>query len=375
MHMKDTLARLPYRLALASACAVLAACGAREPAEPPPRPAPAITVRPDAQAAVWTVPGMIAAPESTPLSFRQAGLILQRHAGLGDAVRAGQVLAELDPDPWRQNLESAQALYQAAREALDVAERQWRRDRTQGREGLIAQSQAEQTRGQLAQARAQYEQARQGLAHARDQMAYTQLTAGRDGVIVAEQARTGQNVAAGQPVYTLAWGDGLEVVADLPARRVAAIEPGQQAEIEPVAMPGTRLPARVREVARAADPATLGFRVKLRLDAVDPALRQGMTATVRFRTNESSGARYTLPATALFHRGDHPAVWVVGADGALALRTVEVAAYGADTVTVSGGIEPGQVVLAQGAHTVSEGQRVETVPYRPHAAAPAGDGR
>ena len=65
----------------------------------------------------------------------------------------------------------------------------------------------------------------------------------------------------------------------------------------------------------------------------------------------------------------------MGADGALALRTVEVAAYGADTVTVSGGIEPGQVVLAQGAHTVSEGQRVETVPYRPHAAAPAGDGR
>src|SRR5690606_32973085 len=126
MHMKDTLARLPYRLALSSACAVLAACVAREPAEPPTRPAPAITVRPDAQAAVWTVPGMIAAPESTPLSFRQAGLILQRHAGLGDAVRAGQVLAELDPDPWRQNLESAQALYQAAREALDVAERQWR---------------------------------------------------------------------------------------------------------------------------------------------------------------------------------------------------------------------------------------------------------
>src|SRR5690606_41983138 len=103
-----------------------------------------------------------------------------------------------DPDPWRQDLESAQALYKAAREALDVAERQWRRDRTQGREGLIAQSQAEQTRGQLAQARAQYEQARQGLAHARDQMVYTQLTAGRDGVIVAEPARTGQDGAAGQ---------------------------------------------------------------------------------------------------------------------------------------------------------------------------------
>ena len=373
--MKDILARPPYRLVLIAVCAALSACGAREQAEPPPRPAPTVEVRPDADPAVWTAPGVIAAPESMPLSFRQAGLILQRHAGLGDAVRAGQLLAELDPEPWRQNLAAAQAAHQAAREALDVAERQGRRDQAQGREGLIAQAQAEQTRAQLAQARAQYEQARQALARARDQMAYTRLAAGHDGVIVAEQAGTGQNVAAGQPVYTLAWGDGLEAVADLPARRVAGIAPGQAAEVEPMALPGVRLPARVREVARAADPASLGFRVKLRLDAADPALRLGMTATVRFRAPAAGAPRYTLPATALFHRGDGPAVWVVGAGGALALRPVEVAAYGADTVTVAAGIEPGQIVLAQGAHTVSEGQRVQAVPYRPHAAAPAGGGR
>ncbi|MHA3904347.1 efflux RND transporter periplasmic adaptor subunit [Castellaniella sp. WN] len=373
--MKDILARPSYRLALATACVALAACGVREPAEPPPRPAPTVVVRPDAHPGVWTAPGVIAAPESTPLSFRQAGLILRRHAGLGDAVRAGQVLAELDPGPWRQNLESAQALHQAAREALDVAERQWRRDQAQGREGLIAQAQAERTRGQLAQARAQFEQARQVLAHARDQMGYTRLTAGHDGVIVAEQAWTGQNVAAGQPVYTLAWGDGLEAVVDLPERRVAEVEPGQAAEVEPVARPGMWLSARVREIARAADPANLGFRVKLRLDSAAPALRLGMTATVRFRAPETAGARYTLPATALFHREDRPAVWVVGADGTLVPRTVEVAAYGADTVTISSGVEPGQVVLAQGAHTVSEGQRVEATPYRPHAAAPGGDSR
>ncbi|WP_368648193.1 efflux RND transporter periplasmic adaptor subunit [Castellaniella ginsengisoli] len=377
--MKDTLVRPSYRsarqAALMAACVVLAACGARDPAEPPPRPAPTVEIQPDAHAVAWTSPGVIAAPESTPLSFRQAGLVLRRHAGLGEAVRAGQVLAELDPAPWRQNLASAQARYEAARVARDVAERQWRRDRAQGSEGLIAQAQAEQTRGQWAQARAEFEQASQALAHARDQMAYTRLTAGHDGVIVAEQAAAGQNVAAGQPVYTLAWGDGLEVVVDLPERRVAGVELGQAAEVEPVARPGVRLTARVREIARAADPASLGFRVKLRLDAPDPALRLGMTATVRFLASAAAGARYTLPATALFHQGDRPAVWVLDDQGALALRTVEVAAYGTETVTLSAGVAPGQIVLAQGAHTVSEGQRVEAVPYQPRAAAPGGDGQ
>jgi len=57
------------------------------------------------------------------------------------------------------------------------------------------------------------------------------------------------------------------------------------------------------------------------------------------------------------------------------LRAVEVAAYGTDTVTLAAGIAPGQIVLAQGVHTVSEGQRVEAVPYQPRAAAPGGDGR
>ncbi|WP_368648632.1 efflux RND transporter periplasmic adaptor subunit [Castellaniella ginsengisoli] len=377
--MKDTLVRPSYRsarqAALMAACVVLAACGARDPAEPPPRPAPTVEIQPDAHAVAWTSPGVIAAPESTPLSFRQAGLVLRRHAGLGEAVRAGQVLAELDPAPWRQNLASAQARYEAARVARDVAERQWRRDRAQGSEGLLAQAQAEQTRGQWAQARAEFEQASQALAHARDQMVYTRLTAGHDGVIVAEQAAAGQNVAAGQPVYTLAWGDGLEVVVDLPERRVAGVELGQAAEVEPVARPGVRLTARVREIARAADPASLGFRVKLRLDAPDPALRLGMTATVRFLASAAAGARYTLPATALFHQGDRPAVWVLDDQGALALRTVEVAAYGTETVTLSAGVAPGQIVLAQGAHTVSEGQRVEAVPYQPRAAAPGGDGQ
>jgi RND family efflux transporter MFP subunit len=377
--MKDTLVRPSYRsvrqAALMAACVALAACGGREPAEPPPRPAPTVQVQPDAHAVVWTAPGVIAAPESTPLSFRQAGLVLRRHAGLGEAVRAGQVLAELDPAPWHQNLASAQARYEAARVARDVAERQWRRDRAQGSEGLIAQAQAEQTRGQWAQARAEFEQASQALAHARDQMTYTRLTAGHDGVIVAEQAAAGQNVAAGQPVYTLAWGDGLEVVVDLPERRVAGIELGQAAEVEPVARPDVRLTARVREIARAADPASLGFRVKLRLDAPDPALRLGMTATVRFRAPAVAEARYTLPATALFHQGDRPAVWVLDDQGALTLRAVEVAAYGTDTVTLAAGVEPGQIVLAQGVHTVSEGQRVEAAPYQPRAAAPGGDGR
>ncbi|MGB6243238.1 MAG: efflux RND transporter periplasmic adaptor subunit [Castellaniella sp.] len=373
--MKDPLARSLSRLAVATLCVALAACGARESAEPPPRPAPTVEVQPDVQAASWAAPGLITAPESTPLSFRQAGLILRRHVGLGDTVRAGQVLAEQDAGPWRQNLASAQAQQRAARAALDVAERQWRRDQAQGREGLIAQAQAEQTRGQLAQARAQDEQAGQALARARDQVAYTRLTVEHDGVIVAEQAMAGQNVAAGQPVYTLAWGDGLEAVVDLPARRMAGIVPGRVAEVEAVALPGVRLSAQVREVARAADPATLGFRVKLRLDAADPALRPGMTATVRFLEPEAAQVRYTLPATALFHQGDRPAVWVVDADGVLATQRVKVAAYGADTVTLSGGLRTGQIVLAQGVHTVVEGQRIEAVPYRARPAAPTEAGQ
>ena len=89
-----------------------------------------------------------------------------------------------------------------------------------------------------------------------------------------------------------------------------------------------------------------------------------MTANVTFDGTADAAADHaiTLPATALFHRGETPAVWVVrkGTD-TLELRPVSIGRYDERTVSITSA-ESGERVVMQGVHTVSAGERVRAVP-------------
>lgn len=360
--MTDSASYRAYRFAvIACGLLLLAACGKPEADTVQPKQVSVVTVSSSSGPAQWQVPGQVGAREETTLSFRTDGKIIQRSVRTGDQVKEGQVLAELDPVPARQGDDSAQAQLAAARKALEFATSQRKRDQQQARAQLISRAQLEQSENAYAQAKAALTQAQQQAAQASDRLSYTRLKAVRAGVITAEHAQTGQNVAPGQPVYSLAWSEGKDVIADIPERLLASVSVGQQASVRLTAMPDHIFPATVREISPAADPVSRSFRVKLTLDPEAAQARLGMTATISFTYSDDAGAspRFTLPATALFHDGDVPAVWLVQqSDKTLVLRQVKVISQGADTVEVSGELRSGDIVVAQGVHTVSEGMKV-----------------
>jgi len=354
--------------AIAAVCGALTltACHERPPAALAPRPVVALAVHPDGVPPEATLPGDIEARYNTPLSFRVGGKIIERDVRLGDTVKAGQVLARLDPADLQKSLANAQAQLDAAQHRLVYAKQQMDRDNAQAHENLIAPAQLEQTQDAYASAAAQRDAAQAQLSLARNQLAYAALVADHAGVITSEQADTGQNVAAGQAVYGLAWAGDLDVVCDAPESALAALHVGNAAQVTLPALPGKRFAARVREVAPAADPQSRTYRVKLTLSAPDAQIRLGMTAQIAFSqalANIQPGAHpFTLPVTALFHDGPAPAVWVVRAkDDTLELRRVEVARFNERTVTVSQGLQPGERVVLQGVHTVSAGEKVRPV--------------
>ncbi|MBW9139969.1 efflux RND transporter periplasmic adaptor subunit, partial [Rhizobium pusense] len=171
---------------------------------------------------------------------------------------------------------------------------------------------------------------------------------------------TGQNVSAGQAVYNLAWSGEVDVVCDVPESALAGLAPGQTAKVTLGALPGRTFTARVRELSPAADPQSRTYRAKLTLDNPGPDVRLGMTADIALSAppaSTASGAEgqhgfFVLPATALFHDGPQPAVWVVlAADSALEQRRVTVARYNERTIVVSQGLKDGEHVVLQGVHT------------------------
>jgi multidrug efflux pump subunit AcrA (membrane-fusion protein) len=143
---------------------------------------------------------------------------------------------------------------------------------------------------------------------------------------------------------------------------------GQTAGVTFPALPGRSFVARVREVAPAADPQSRTYRVKLGLSEREQAVRLGMTGEALFSpATPVAGVStavpvFKIPATALFHHGKDPAVWVIRAnDSTLELRPVAVRSYSERAAIVTAGLTEGESLVLAGVHTVFPGQHVEPV--------------
>jgi multidrug efflux system membrane fusion protein len=303
-----------------------------------------------------------AARYSNPMSFRVAGKLIERNVRLGDSVRKGQLIARLDAVDAEKQVASARAALDAGEHRLAFAKQQLDRDQAQFVQNLIASNQLEQTQDAYAAALAGRDQSAAQLAVTRNTWGYNTLTADHDGVITSEDADTGQVVSAGQAVYGLAWTGDTDVILDAAADDLGRIVTGQTASVTFPAVPGRRFEARVREVAPAADPQSRTYRVKLTLKEPGAAVRFGMTGDAVLSATAAAGDApvFKLPATAIFHQGRDPAVWVIrSSDSTLELRPVAVSGYRERTAVVTRGLSDGDTVVLAGVHTVYAGQHVK----------------
>jgi multidrug efflux system membrane fusion protein len=348
--------------------ALLAACG-REDA-PPERPRPVLVVRPGAAAGVADAyAGEIRAREESALSFRVGGSLVERRVDVGDRVRRGELLAVLDPGDLQAQARAAQAQLVAAEAQLRRARADQARFAALAHDQLVSRSAVDTQNAAAAAAQGQVDAARASLVVARNQAGYTQLRAPRDGVIAARQAEAGQVVAPGQAIFHLAADAGREVAFAVPEGAVRAIRPGQPVQVELWSVPGSRLPARVREIAPAADPVTRTYAVRAALVGEAAGVDLGQSARVHLEGVAS--APLAVPLAAVQRGPDGPSVFVVDAKSStLRLQPVRVGPYGTESVPVLSGLSPRDWVVAAGAHLLRPGMKVAAVdrdnrPVRP----------
>jgi multidrug efflux system membrane fusion protein len=336
----------------------------------PTLPVVAQTVAPGDSAVVEHYGGEVHARYEAPLAFRIDGKITRRAVGIGDHVKAGQLLAALDPSDATMNAASARAAVAAATSQRDVARLQ--RDRTASLRGraLVSQSQQDQADDALKAAEAALQQARQQLGVRENQVKYASLTAEHDGVITTQDAEAGQVVAAGQRVFGLAWSDEREVYIAVPESRVAGLRADADLQVTLWSQPGRRYYGRLRELSAAADPQSRTFLAKVTIIGAGADAQLQMSADVA-ATSTSTASTFTVPASALFHKDVQAAVWVIDEHSKLALREVGVARYVDEGVAIERGLAPGERVVTRGVHTLHAGDTVRVVdlPFQPAEAA------
>jgi multidrug efflux system membrane fusion protein len=352
--------KLPLALALA-ATVVLAACSRPEPLPDPVRAVRTMTVQPASANATWEYAGEIRSRTESRLGFRVGGKIVSRRADLGDAVKAGQVLAQLDAQDLKLGQDAARAALVAAQANFDQTSADFKRFKELRDQGFISSAELERRETALKAAKAQLEQALAQSSVQGNQAGYAVLVADAGGVITGVDAEPGMVVTAGASVVRLAHDGPRDVVFAVPEDKVETIR-------QLAALPGrfkvrlwgdtaAPLPASVREIAGSADPVTRTFLVKA--DIGKAAVRLGQTATVLVELPPASGVA-KLPLSALKEEQGRTVVWVVDRSS-MTVQQQAVTLAGADgnEAVVTGGLAPGQVVVTAGVHVLNPGQKVK----------------
>lgn len=354
-----SLRRSGSALAVTFSLLLLAACGGGGELPEPVRPA--MVVQPvAADIAVESFAGEVRARREPALAFQVGGRLKARAVEVGDRVRRGQVLAELDPEDLGLQVEAARAQLAAAEADLALARAE--RDRYQAlvEQQVVSRSlfETRQSAWQAAEARAR--QTRAQLAVAQNQAGYAKLTAPADGRIAQRLAEVGQVVGAGQAVFVLAEDGEREVAISLPEQRIERFTPGLPVQVELWSHPGELIQGRLREIAPAADPASRTYAARIGLQEARIPADLGQSARVHVAFNGRQAL--ALPLSAIHANGGEPFVWVVEPGTGLALkRPVQLGPYGEERVPVLSGLDKGEWVVAAGVHLVREGQRLRPV--------------
>lgn len=350
-------------LILAAFAALLIACSKPAPLEEPIRAVKVITVGINTFSSGYEFAGEVKAQVESRLGFRVGGKIIKRQATLGQRVKAGQVLAQLDPQDYILAADAARAQVQLATTNRDLAAADYKRFQTLKEQNFISSAELERRETTLKAAQAQVAQAQSQLNVQGNQAKYAVLVSDVAGVVTAIEAEPGQVVTAGTPVVRIAADGVRDVVFSVPEDRVAGIKPGMAVKVRGWAKNAQVPPdlAKVREVSASADPATRTYQVKLALDSKVTAPPLG--ATMYVLPEGLAGVQgmpvIKLPTSALRQEGQASAVWLLDkATMTVKSQTVQITTADGNEVVIAAGLQPGMVVVSAGVHVLSAGQKV-----------------
>src|SRR5512143_4306013 len=346
---------------------LLAACGREAPQAPPPdiRPVRAEQVGMRTAQHGTRYAGEVRARYETDLAFRVAGRVNTRTAEVGTLVKAGQVIATLDPSDYALAASAARAQLTAAEAEARLARQDLQRFTELRAQNFISQAELDRRRTTAEAAAASARQLRADAARQGNQQAYTRLTAPHAGVVTAISFEAGQVVAAGQPVAKLARTGELEVRIDVPENALDALRTARTLSIRLWSAPDRTYAGRLRELSPVADAASRTYSARISLLHPDAAVKLGMTATVEVGTE--SAPSLAVAQSALFRVDGKPQVWVVNPQTRkVAARSVQLGELSGERVAIVSGLTAGEWVVTAGVHKIAPGQQVRLVgPPRP----------
>ncbi|MBI3698528.1 MAG: efflux RND transporter periplasmic adaptor subunit [Acidobacteria bacterium] len=337
--------------------------------------------------------GAIMPYEQVTVYAKTAGYLKWIKVDMGDWVKPGDVLAEIDVPEVVAGLEEkraaivkaeadvvqARAALEQSRADLEFQEINYKRLKAihDKDPDVLPEQEVDQARGsfgvasgKLKTAEAHVEVAEAAVATAKAALAtlntlmdYARITAPMAGVVTERFIDPGALVQAASssrtqaaPVVSIARLDRLRVLVDVPEPKVRACQRGTNAKVQVDANPGEAFPARVSRTGGVLDPGSRTMRVEIDVPNPGYRLRPGMVARVELELEKIDQA-VTVPVSAVRPQGKDRAVFLVEA-GKAKLRTVRTGLESPEWIQIVEGLKGGEQVITASAGTLTDGAGV-----------------
>lgn len=301
--------------------------------------------------------GELLATEHAELAAEVGGQATAILADEGQAVAAGQVLLEIDPE--RRRLERDTAAAQLASSEATLAESLRTLTRFELLQSRAVESQAklDQVKTEVATARARVDESRAQLRMAERALRDAEVKAPFAGLVARRLVSRGDYVSAGKPLYELVSLDPIEVelhVAEVDSGRV---DLGRPVSVRVAPHPDAVFEGKVTMVAPTIDPKTRTLRVKALLSNAEGRLRPGLFARVDLGVADRTGV-LLVPEEAVLQRSDGAIVFRVGADDRAERIVVETGSHHGEEVEITKGLAAGERVVLRGHSALADGMTV-----------------
>ncbi len=293
----------------------------------------------------FSINGTFAPIQSLTLMSETQGQVIKLNKRKGEAVKAGEVLAQVENEVLRANLITAQANHEKFKRDLERFEN-------------LAAGDAI-TQRQLEEVKLGYENAQASLIMARERLQKSRIVAPISGIINESYIEIGSFLNTGTKLFDIVNVDKLKLNAKVSEQEVLLIQKGTKAKVSPNVMPEKQFEGTITALGASADK-SLKYDVEIQVDNTkETALRAGMYGRAFFEIADTRQA-LLIEREAIATSLQNPKVYVVQ-DGKARLKEVTVGAVANNKVEITGGLSAGEQVVLSGQINLREGTPVAVI--------------
>ena len=318
--------------------------------------------------------GSLKPKEVVDVNAKATGRVEKIHFLVGDLVRQGQLIAELEDDELQQQVKRSEASIEVSqagvtqrkaelantRANLERAQQLFEEELLSPQEYQQQQTSLEVINAQVSLAEAQAAQAEAALNELKIRLEQTKIYSPMSGVVAERRVDPGALVNPNNPILRIVNLATMVTQGNVPERNIGKLRVGNQTEVEVDAIPGKAFSGRVARIAPVLDAATRSALIEIDIPNPELILKAEMFARITLDLGSMREATL-IPRDGLVYRGRQPGVYIVeGAGDRPVFRAIETGMTREDQVEVLANLDPGMRIVGRGATMLRDGDRIAT---------------